>query len=368
MTNESAVVLPSTTDDGSAPRVTTTDALPGLELYAHSPADLPADPESLEFIARLKELKKSYRNRPSFNFMVCDELARRRIAPNGSTVLRIGKWGSAGDVHGDVSDWYGALSQALDRSRAKIPPQAMASANALFEQLWTIASQQAVAPYQERIEELTKKLANAEAVLSETTERATSLADELGNLTRAHAEVTARADSLQGVIDAQLLEHETARLEWERTGAIQMEAAALRLEECRAAAERREEELRVRAHEAQTQQAEDARSYREAVARLSDEISAVRMDAAQQVDRARQDTKDANSRAHAADERVSQARAVEAELRDQIASAAVESARREMVLSAKEAQTQELLAKIDEIQAELGRRTSPPTGARRRKD
>ncbi len=326
---------------------------------------LPSDPTSEEYQNRLQELRKSFPGRRSFNFMVCDELARRGVTPTQTTVLAVSKWGTTSYVAADVADWYASLSRKLGRLHADIPVEVRVSANALFEQLWNLAGQEKTAPLRDRIEVLEKQLANANLVLAETTELATGSQARVDSLSAMLASAEARADELgarQKAAESALAQEQEKKsseiADLTRQHELELESAALRLAEAQAEAIRRVDQAQARLDEVQRRHAEEIRARLEAETRIADEMIALRKDASLQIDRARQDAKDAAARANAAEQRVTQAHAVEANLRDQLAAAGIEAARRDMAIQAREAEIAALSASVIELRTKLA--TTPP--------
>ena len=144
---------------------------------------LPADASAPEFTDQLQALRSQFEDRTSFNFMVCDELARRGIPPNSNSVLKVSKWGSSNSVASDVRAWYASLARRLQASHANIPDAARTRANQLFEQLWTLALSLSVEPFTQRIretQELAQKTESQRAQLAAVRDRLRGDVDSLG--------------------------------------------------------------------------------------------------------------------------------------------------------------------------------------------
>ncbi len=346
------------------------DPMMGAFALEHEELKLPSDPTSEEYQHRLQELRKSFPGRRSFNFMVCDELARRGVTPTQTTVLAVSKWGTTSYVAADVAAWYASLSRKLGRLHADIPVEVRVSANALFEQLWNLAGQEKTAPLRARIDALEKQLANANTVLAETTELATSRQSRIESLGAKVEAAESRVDELRErhrVAESALAQEREAK---ERTVADmtrqheqRLEAEAQRLADAQADAARRVDQAQSRIDEMQSRHAAQIRAHLEAESRVATEMAALRRDASLQVDHARQDAKDAAARANAAERRVDQAHAVEAQLRDQLAAAGIEGARREMAIQARDAEMAVLSATLVELRAKLA--AIPPKATRR---
>lgn len=344
--------------------------------YALDPAELalPKDAGSTEFVDRLQVLRKNFTTRTNFNFMVCDELARRGVQPNSNTVLAAGHWGSSNAVASDVREWFASLARRLERQHANIPDAVRQAANDLFEHMWRLAAQKVAEPMGNQIDSLQARLDDASAAVRDAAEVSHAANERADSLATKLDDARGRAEQLQQEIERQRRAHQEASDAWLQEGRelaeghlVEMRAAAKALADSQADAVRRFDDAQARANEALQRQIGDLQRSRNEQERMAEEMAALRRESSMQIDRARQDIKEANARADAAEFRASQARAAEAQLRDQLASTAIESARREMTAEGLGGQIAALQEQLASLKAEMAAvpdapraKTSPP--------
>lgn len=303
-------------DDGAPP------ATQGQAVAPIDPATLmlPADPESLEFTHRLQQLRGQFEERTSFNFMICDELMRRGVPPNSRNVIKVGRWGASTAVASDVRAWYASLARARQATHANIPDVARVRANKLLEQLWALALGLSAEPLGTRIKQL-------EELQLHTEKERDQAVESLQDLAHKHEALAERLRAAE--IAHEQLEHRRA----EELTAHHAEIAALQHSIADAALIHSQELNRaaLALAEVQKQAGEAASAAHGAHTALQGKVDAVRREAAQQVDNARQDMRDANTRADNAERVAETARAAESALREQLAAATIAAARQDMV-------------------------------------
>lgn len=303
-------------------------------------ADLPADPESIEFAQALQALKPLFGSRTEYNFMVCDQLALRGMSPNGLNVRKAGSWGAPVAVGADVKTWYTALSARLSSEHAKIPEASRRAANSLLEQLWTLAQDGVGSP-------LAEKLAQAEATLA--TERDAHLEvlhhvqqehqAELESMRQAAEEACNELNSLH--VDVSQTRADLADVR-RHEAALVAEVATLRSSIADAAlAHEREKREMAQVHQASMQEMRTeskaaAQEHARAETVLREQLQAERnrLDEASKahalsLDGFRQDLRAAVQRGDQALAAIAQEKAAASELREQLASATVERSKLE---------------------------------------
>lgn len=295
--------------------------------------DLPADPESIEFAHALQALKPLFGSRTEYNFMVCDQLALRGMAPNGLNVRKAGSWGNPVAVGADVKTWYTALSARLSSEHAKIPEAAKRSANSLFEQLWTLATASVGQPILDQLkqaQDLIREQSEASSQEIENLRRELDIArgdhdaakqqleqarKEIFGLETAHQDLSSEVNTLGRSIAQAALDHEHEKREIERAHAVVLDR--LRTVASEAAASHAKELSAVQAQI----QAERDRSDQAAKAH------------ALAIDGFRQDLRRAVDRGDKALEDLAQERMTVNSLREQVSNAVVEKAGLERRLS-----------------------------------
>lgn len=327
-------------------------------------ADLPADPESIEFAQALQALKPLFGSRTEYNFMVCDQLALRGMSPNGLNVRKAGSWGAPVAIGADVKAWYTALSARLSSEHAKIPEASRRSANSLLEQLWTLAQEGVGSP-------LAEKLAEAETALAtERDAHLTAMATtqqehraELESLRQAAAEAANELNSLHVDISQTRADLADTRRDNE---ALVAEVATLRSSIAEAAlTHEREKREMAQAHEVAMQglraEAKDAaQEHARSEAALREQLAAerTRLDEASKahaltLDGFRQDLRAAMQRGDQALAANAQEKAVASELREQLASATVERSKLERQASDAKDALERSRQHVQELDAEL---------------
>jgi hypothetical protein len=294
---------------------------------------LPQDAESVEFQEGLQALKVHFQARPDFNFMVCDELARRGHAPNGRNVLMAGRWGNPAAVAQDVKSWYASLSKRLSDQQAKVPVAVRLRANELFEQLWAMATVQAAEPHRLAAEALQSTL---DAERGDRANEAAALGGQIADLqsqARLH-------EAAMGATTASLLQAEQRLVE------LGKEIDTLKNSIAMAAVDRQQSErsLNQKLVDQREQFDRDAattqRAHAGVLVSMEDALRGERerLDSATRthalaLDQFRLDLRSANERVDAAMAATAQARAASDALRDQLAQSAVDKARLEHRLS-----------------------------------
>lgn len=333
VSEDSPVPLP----DDSAPEVDRDE-----EARAQSPAhipfeargvDLPADPESLEFSQSLQNLKHLFGSRTEYNYMVCDQLALRGVAPNGLNVRRAGSWGAPVAVGADVKAWYTALSSRLSSEHAKIPEAAKRSANSLFEQLWALAAESIGKPLDEQltaerqavkeqseafaqeIEHLRRELDIAQGNFQEAQQHIDQAKKEIEGLETVRQDLVSEVDMLGRSISQAALEHEQARRELERSHNQAIER------------------MRASAEAAAAVQAKEIEQARAQVQAERDRADQAARSHALAIDGFRQDIRRAVERGDKAMEEAAQERAAASSLRERLAASNLEKAALEQKLS-----------------------------------
>lgn len=324
---------------------------------------LPDDPDSQEFSEKIMALRAMFSSREAFNFMVCDELAKRGQTPNGRTVLNVGHWGNSAAVTSDVKQWYASLSKRLSAQHANIPEAARLQSNALFEQMWALAIKSASEPAQVEILRLRTELqgsidANKESsaslngIIEEARIKISQLTEELSKSDHSLESASSRISDMSMEIDT--LQRSIAQAAVERTQSerdLNNRINTLLEQAVRDAATAKE------THEAIVRGIEG--SHKEAIRRLEETLTKEQdrnreslKSHALAIDQFRQDVKAANERADKANTEAGQARALTDSVKDQLANANIEAAR----ANQKIVQLQELNSlaeqKIKEIESE----------------
>lgn len=326
---------------------------------------LPADASAPEFTDQLQALRSQFEDRTSFNFMVCDELARRGIPPNSNSVLKVSKWGSSNSVASDVRAWYASLARRLQASHANIPDAARTRANQLFEQLWTLALSLSVEPFTQRIretQELAQKTESQRAQLAAVRDRLRGDVDSLGERLSVAQQ---RCETLELTRENERAAHQAQIATLQSSiaeAALSQSAEVTRL--TRELADERQV-ASDRLGEAQRQAAAATAGYAEglAKARNEQEILRTRLDnihkeTALQIDAARQDMRDANARAAQSGQVATTLRAEGAALRDKLAEALIAAAQ-------KDARAADLQKQVGQLQAQLTAPKERPAPSRR---
>jgi hypothetical protein len=323
------------------------------QILASISLELPADTESPDFVAALVALRPLYATRTEFNFMVCDQLALRGVAPNGLNVRNAGRWGNPAAVGADVKAWYAALSARLSAEHAHIPEAVKRGANALFEQLWSLAREATIGPARLQIQQLAEDLQsalverdNTAAMLSRREDELQALAqqsaqtesDLRGQLLSAHTEIEdlrGQVHQLQASIAQAALTHQVEL----RTQAARYEAQLL--------AQREAHDAQLREHGSELQAAQAA-LLRER--ERSDEIARAH---ALQVDQFRQDIKEGGHRLDKALEASSLAKAQADDLRAQLTQASIANVRIEQQLAQSQQEAVALRERYARLELEL---------------
>lgn len=328
---------------------------------------LPGEVDAPEFTARLQSLKEQFKNRIEYNLFVCDALAARGVQPNSNSVVKYGRWGSTSNVASDVRIWYASITQRLQTSQAKIPDAARRRANDLIEHLWELANELTAQPLGQEISDLKRDVASARddnlalaqsngalhadlealrAQLLEASRINERISTDLQYTKDQHAKEISRS---QLALSEAALSHRHALREAEQTLSSSMAAAAADLETTRKsaaielAAERAKLAAAVEAHGA------NDLDHRNTIADLRDQLTKALRENGLVLDRARQDVRDANSRADQAESRAAGERAENTRLRDINATVSIDLAR----LQLQHDQLAQALEKIRSESAEL---------------
>ncbi|MDD2545565.1 MAG: DNA-binding protein [Burkholderiaceae bacterium] len=331
-----------------------------LAAFDATALQLPGDADAPAFAERLQVLRAQFEDRSSYNFMVCDELARRGIQPNSHSVLKVGRWGSSNAVAADVRTWYARLSQRLQAQHAGIPDAARQSANRLLEQLWALSVELSAEPLGQKIRALDAELAAEQAAHTQAQAQIATLVAE-------HTTAQAHNTALQAQIDrlGLALASETERLNaaqvqyLQETEKLQRNLAETALAH-NAALRGAAEELGHARQDFEAQMHAQRQAFNTQVGALQAHLTALqaqadkdRREAALQMDRARQDVREAHARADQAEQRAHAARALEHSLREQLAHAGIELAKAQMVLQTeKESQVQQK-QRVDHLEQQL---------------
>lgn len=310
----------------------------GAEPSPHRlPSDLPPDAASPEFTEALQILRKQFQDRTSFNFMVCDALAMRGIPPNSLAVVKVGRWGSSNSVASDVRSWYALLSRKISATHPNIPDAARMKANSLLEQLWGLTNEMTAQPLIEKIEQLSREQ-------EQTRKEALELAENLGQRqaeTTQLSELLASARQANAQLESSFIaeraefEGRTTKLNQAISDAELARQAAAREAESALTAAREGAEAAITAEKAklaaaEMQHAKAVLELKQSIERLQEQADIARKEAALNIDRARQDIREANTRADHAEQRAAQERAEQTRLRDLNASMGIELARVQM--------------------------------------
>lgn len=292
--------------------------------FEASGVDLPADPDSIEFALALQDLKPLFGSRTEYNYMVCDQLALRGVAPNGLNVRKAGSWGAPVAVGADVKAWYTALSARLSSEHAKIPEAAKRSANKLIEQLWTLAAESVGQPLEEKlaqarqtvqeqseafaeeIEHLRRELDITRGDHDEVKELLGQARKEISVLETARRDLSAEVDTLGRSIAQAALENEQARRDLER-----MHAQAI-------------DRLRAAAADAAGVHANEMERARTQIQTERDRVDQAAKSHALAIDGFRQDLRRAVERGDKAHEDAAHERSAANALREQLSSAHIE--------------------------------------------
>ena len=231
---------------------------------------LPPDWQSEEFVEGLASIRATQfgsGERTLFNFLVCEELARRGESPNSANVLRCGRWGSSVAVAADVRAWYSRLASDLASRQPEIPDGARRAANALLEQMWDIAYGHARSPLVGQLEAVKAELEAERQALKERTAT-------LQQLQVAYGAIAEQARALQGQVDEARRVHEIDLQAAEKQLASVQSAAneKERMFHEQMAAERQRFDQMAQRHEAAMAQARQA--HRESVERVERQFQA----------------------------------------------------------------------------------------------
>lgn len=308
---------------------------------------LPSDPSSVEFRHAIQALRSNFEDRLAYNSMICDQLAMRGVAPGASNVLDVGAWGTKSAVIADVRIWYACLSARLSAQHASIPEVARRQANQLLEQLWSLAAQTAMEPYDALQKDMVSMQSSLDLQIQEANElrqrheaqlQQMQAAIEAGksDLRSARAALEEaqdalsvrdqRVNELKNSIASAALAHRDALLEQGRVHAAEvrraqeataLERAALVAERDRLSGElvRQRDGFEARLATKEHQSREDAKAH------------------ALALDRARQDVREANTRADAKMTEAVKLREEAFALREQISQLQVASAKIDMELA-----------------------------------
>lgn len=82
-------------------------------------------------------------------------------------MLRVGRWGQASSIAQDVSEWYQTLAGRLNSLEARIPLPARRHANALIEQLFALAGNEAAKTLDAQLQPQRDEIARVQATLQE---------------------------------------------------------------------------------------------------------------------------------------------------------------------------------------------------------
>ena len=332
---------------------------------------LPKSPNDPAFSERLQGLRRQFGdNRTEFNFMVCDALAQRGVAPNSNNVIKAGRWGSTGTAASDVRAWYAGIARRLAASQSRIPDAARGRANELIEQLWLMANELTAAPLNADIERLRQETAQSHDAAMQATHQMGAMQAEVGALKAKLTTALEQSARLEASLQVAQLAHtqEVSRLQFvasevalthkhELRQAEQAFAADLDAARQAAAAALSAEQERFTAA-AKTHEGA-LTSLRGEIARLQDQIDTERKKIAMVLDQSRQDVREANARADQADQRATSERAEQNRLRDLNATAGIELARAEMQRD----QAQEALRKMQEAPTPATVEEPPPAPA-----
>ena len=231
---------------------------------------LPPDWQSEEFVEGLASIRATQfgsGERTLFNFLVCEELAKRGESPNSANVLRCGRWGSSVAVAADVRAWYSRLASDLASRQPEIPDGARRAANALLEQMWDIAYVHARSPLVNELEAVKAALEAERQALKERTAT-------LEQLQIAYGAVAEQARALQGQVDEARRVHEIDLQSAEKHVQAMQSAAAEkeRMFHEQLTAERQRFDQMAQRHEAAMAQAQH--SHRESVERVERQLLA----------------------------------------------------------------------------------------------
>lgn len=281
------------------------------------PGFTPADLASIESLQKwAAEQRAGFgTDRSKFNFTVCAALAAAGLAPTASLVLRVGRWGTTSSVQADTRDWYQALGQRLRNMEAAIPLPARQQANALVEQLFSLATRTAqnslaerLAPMEQQIDTLKLQCSQ---LASEKAELGLQLTAALSDAEQAKTSLlaaTTERDALQEKLllqDRLHVREKAAHIE--QTKALQLEA----------------QNLRQAMAEAQTQHARallDANVAAEAERRrLMLTIDSERVDATKRLDKVSSELSEARGKLDASRLELSQVAMSEASLKASLA-------------------------------------------------
>lgn len=330
--NQNEIELPGELPE-DAPDGATTPVGP----FDSAPLALAQDIDAPAFSQGLQLLRARYTTRTGFNFLVCDELARRGAPPNSANVLRYGRWGKSAHVAADVRAWYAQLARRLSSQHANVPDVTRQAFNTLGEQMWLLAQDHVGQPMRDRLVELQARMDEQKVALEDqcaalerrneeldrqNQERTAQAAEREGTLERAieqrateNANLTGRIQTLEAELHRARAAFEQARRDHETQMAGQLE----RLTAQKAASETEKIALE-QAH------AQIIRQMEAASARLDAQFDALRKDSAIQIDRARQDAKAADARAEAEQKRLAAVRGEAEAAREQLIGAKVELA------------------------------------------
>jgi hypothetical protein len=322
-----------------------------------APHKLPDDVENPMFSEGLRLLRSSYRDRTSFNHFVCDELARRGIAPNSANVLQYGRWGQSVAVAADVRAWFAQLSRRLSERHANIPDVCQRQFNALGEQFWALALEQVGKPLREELLR-TQEAAAREAESAAARQAALATASDLAEK-RFQAQIAELEEQI-GALEHQLQQSrgaaDQARTEL-RSTRDRAAAAELALESAR-----KDYESRQRALEAAAEADKKARehAHAETVAmlnaaneRLQTQHDLARKESAAQVDKARLDARAAEDRARQEQLRADTARSETEIVREHLSNERIAHARTQRDLEALQGQHAKAQREIDEARSAL---------------
>jgi hypothetical protein len=325
------------------------DVKPLAQILASGSLELPSDTESPDFTAALIALRPLYATRTEFNFMVCDQLALRGVAPNGLNVRNAGRWGNPAAVGADVKAWYAALAARLTAEHARIPEAVKRGANALLEQLWNLAQESSIAPARKQIELLAEDLKQAQDERDRNADLASTRESEL----RALEQQTAHTESeLRAQLAAALGQVEELRAQVRQLQSSIAQAALNHQVELRTQAERYEAQLLAQrqAHDALVREhATELQAAQAALLRERERFDESAKTHALLVDQFRQDIKEGGHRLDKALEASAMANAQADEIRSQITEASIAKARIEQQL----AQTQQDVTRLRDRNAQL---------------
>lgn len=301
------------------------------------PSDLPPDADSPEFSESLQILRKQFQDRTSYNFMVCDALAMRGVPPNSQVVVKVGRWGSSNSVASDVRSWYALLSRKLKATHANIPDAARIKANSLLEQLWELAKEMTTQPLVEKIRQLSaqqeqssKEALELAAKISQLEAEASQLKSVLSSAEEARAQLESTLATERAQYESRINQLSLSISEAALAREAASREAQLALSAARQAAETAIAVEKAKLADAAKLHENAVAELKERIARLQEQAEAARKESALNIDRARQDVRDANARADHAEQRAAQERAEQTRLRDLNASMGIEMARVQM--------------------------------------